>query len=96
MRSAEIVIVVALFVGVAIGTWFERGRAGGTDHMRRQRDNARRACDHARAQRDTALAELDLVREHYRRSLSADHPVGRTRRPESRLLQLVHGGEQTS
>lgn len=56
MRSAEIVIVVALLVGVAIGQWFERGRIGGTAHMRRQRDNARRACDVARAERDQLLA----------------------------------------
>lgn len=83
MRSAEIVIVAALFVGLAIGTWFERGRVGGTHHMRCQRDNARRACDRARAERDEAR---ELLRQRFAGSHRPAAPSAPT--PTARL-QLV-------
>lgn len=58
MTFVEVLILVALLVGVAIGKWYENGRIGGTEHMRRQRDNARRAYERTRAERDQLL-ELD-------------------------------------
>lgn len=75
----EVLLLVALLTGVAIGKWYEHGRVGGTAHMRRQRDNARRACDVARAQRDQLL-DLD--------QLPPDQPDRHVVHP-ARGLQLV-------